>query len=246
MRLTFSRWHQHCKQDSHNPLNAGKAIFFFAQDATQPGLWPNTYTWDGHVQLSCCSAYLQLTDWFSWLACAVCRKCARVVGEVLGKYHPHGDTAVYDSLVRMAQPFTLRSPLVSPCSSPHLPAYRDIACQKLSLLQARCLCLTFCIAKQQSRPSWHCCILNVSRDCPHQAAVQHGHKQVSKVGLRQQLRCSNWQRYAHGIWGSHMQDSVSALKFYLEKLMWADSRGCQNVLAAHIAACRCLVTSSSP
>ncbi|KAK9865144.1 hypothetical protein WJX84_006152 [Apatococcus fuscideae] len=41
------------------------------------------------------------------------RKCARVVGEVLGKYHPHGDTAVYDSLVRMAQPFTLRSPLVS-------------------------------------------------------------------------------------------------------------------------------------
>ena len=31
------------------------------------------------------------------------RKCARVVGEVLGKFHPHGDTAVYDSLVRMAQ-----------------------------------------------------------------------------------------------------------------------------------------------
>ena len=33
------------------------------------------------------------------------RKCARVVGEVLGKYHPHGDTAVYDALVRMAQGF---------------------------------------------------------------------------------------------------------------------------------------------
>ena len=33
------------------------------------------------------------------------RKCARVVGEVLGKYHPHGDTAVYDALVRMAQDF---------------------------------------------------------------------------------------------------------------------------------------------
>lgn len=31
------------------------------------------------------------------------RKCARIVGEVLGKYHPHGDTAVYDALVRMAQ-----------------------------------------------------------------------------------------------------------------------------------------------
>jgi DNA gyrase subunit A len=36
------------------------------------------------------------------------KKCARVVGEVLGKYHPHGDTAVYDSLVRMAQPFSTR------------------------------------------------------------------------------------------------------------------------------------------
>lgn len=40
------------------------------------------------------------------------RKCARVVGEVLGKYHPHGDTAVYDALVRLAQPFSMRSPLV--------------------------------------------------------------------------------------------------------------------------------------
>jgi DNA gyrase subunit A len=41
------------------------------------------------------------------------RKCARVVGEVLGKYHPHGDTAVYDALVRMAQDFSLRSPLIN-------------------------------------------------------------------------------------------------------------------------------------
>jgi len=39
-------------------------------------------------------------------------KCAKVVGECLGKYHPHGDTALYDSLVRMAQPFSLRYPLV--------------------------------------------------------------------------------------------------------------------------------------
>ncbi|KAM5551150.1 hypothetical protein ABKV19_026134 [Rosa sericea] len=39
-------------------------------------------------------------------------KCARVVGEVLGKFHPHGDSAVYDSLVRMAQDFSLRSPLI--------------------------------------------------------------------------------------------------------------------------------------
>jgi len=40
------------------------------------------------------------------------KKCARIVGEVLGKYHPHGDTAVYDSLVRMVQDFSLRYPLV--------------------------------------------------------------------------------------------------------------------------------------
>jgi DNA gyrase subunit A len=36
-----------------------------------------------------------------------------VVGEVLGKYHPHGDTAVYDALVRMAQDFSMRAPLIN-------------------------------------------------------------------------------------------------------------------------------------
>lgn len=40
------------------------------------------------------------------------KKSARVVGDVLGKYHPHGDTAVYDSIVRMVQPFSLRYPLI--------------------------------------------------------------------------------------------------------------------------------------
>lgn len=40
------------------------------------------------------------------------RKCARVVGEVLGKYHPHGDVAVYDALVRMAQVFSSNTPLI--------------------------------------------------------------------------------------------------------------------------------------
>ena len=40
------------------------------------------------------------------------RKCARIVGDTLGKYHPHGDMAVYDSLVRMAQEFSMRYPLV--------------------------------------------------------------------------------------------------------------------------------------
>ena len=40
------------------------------------------------------------------------KKSARVVGDVIGKYHPHGDTAVYDTIVRMAQPFSLRYMLV--------------------------------------------------------------------------------------------------------------------------------------
>jgi len=41
-------------------------------------------------------------------------KCARVTGEVMGKYHPHGDSAIYDALVRMGQSFSLRHPLVHP------------------------------------------------------------------------------------------------------------------------------------
>ena len=40
------------------------------------------------------------------------KKCARVVGDVIGKYHPHGDTAVYDTMVRLAQTFSVRYPLV--------------------------------------------------------------------------------------------------------------------------------------
>ena len=39
-------------------------------------------------------------------------KSARIVGDVMGKYHPHGDSAIYDALVRMAQPFSMRVPLV--------------------------------------------------------------------------------------------------------------------------------------
>ena len=40
------------------------------------------------------------------------KKCARVVGDVIGKYHPHGDQAVYDTLVRLAQDFAVRYPLI--------------------------------------------------------------------------------------------------------------------------------------
>ena len=41
------------------------------------------------------------------------RKSARIVGDVMGKYHPHGDSAIYDAMVRMAQEFSMRLPLVS-------------------------------------------------------------------------------------------------------------------------------------
>lgn len=40
------------------------------------------------------------------------KKSARIVGEVLGKYHPHGDTAIYDAMVRMTQDWSLRVPLI--------------------------------------------------------------------------------------------------------------------------------------
>ncbi|MEC8876870.1 MAG: DNA gyrase subunit A, partial [Pseudomonadota bacterium] len=40
------------------------------------------------------------------------KKCARIVGDVMGKFHPHGDQAIYDSLVRMAQNFSTRAPLI--------------------------------------------------------------------------------------------------------------------------------------
>ena len=40
------------------------------------------------------------------------RKSARIVGDVLGKYHPHGDLSVYDAMVRLAQPFSMRVPLI--------------------------------------------------------------------------------------------------------------------------------------
>lgn len=59
-------------------------------------------------------------------------KSARIVGDVMGKYHPHGDTAIYDSMVRMAQPFSLNTPLVdghgnfgSPDDSPAASRYTE-------------------------------------------------------------------------------------------------------------------------
>src|SRR3954465_948615 len=42
-----------------------------------------------------------------------CRKSPRIVGDVIGKYHPHGDSAIYDAMVRMAQNFSMRLPLIS-------------------------------------------------------------------------------------------------------------------------------------
>ncbi len=45
------------------------------------------------------------------------RKCAKIVGEVMGKYHPHGDQAIYDALARMAQDWSLRLPLATSVTS---------------------------------------------------------------------------------------------------------------------------------
>ncbi|MEK7174432.1 MAG: DNA gyrase subunit A, partial [Patescibacteria group bacterium] len=54
--------------------------------------------------------------WGMWdsgsTADAKLKKCANTVGEVMGKYHPHGDSSIYDSLVRMVQDFSLRYPLI--------------------------------------------------------------------------------------------------------------------------------------
>ena len=68
------------------------------------------------------------------------KKCARIVGDVLGRYHPHGDTAVYDSLARMVQPFSLRYPLINgqgnfgsvDGDSPAAMRYTEARLQKLS------------------------------------------------------------------------------------------------------------------
>ncbi len=55
---------------------------------------------------------LYAMDKLSLSAGAKYKKSARIVGDVIGQYHPHGDTSVYDALVRMAQPFAMRMPLV--------------------------------------------------------------------------------------------------------------------------------------
>ena len=69
-------------------------------------------------------------------------KSARVTGEVMGKYHPHGDSAIYDSLVRMAQDFSLRHRLIepqgnfgyTPDDSPAAARYTECRLDPLALL----------------------------------------------------------------------------------------------------------------
>jgi DNA gyrase subunit A len=69
-------------------------------------------------------------------------KCGRVVGDVMGNYHPHGDSALYDALVRMAQPWSLRYPLIDPQGNFGSPgndpaaAYRYTECRLQSLAMA--------------------------------------------------------------------------------------------------------------
>ncbi|HYW94024.1 MAG TPA: DNA gyrase subunit A, partial [Bacteroidales bacterium] len=68
------------------------------------------------------------------------KKSARIVGEVLGKYHPHGDSSVYDTMVRMAQPWSLRYPLVDgqgnfgsvDGDSPAAMRYTEVRLQKIA------------------------------------------------------------------------------------------------------------------
>ncbi len=73
-------------------------------------------------------------------------KSSRVVGEVMGKYHPHGDTAIYDALVRMAQPFSMRLPLVdghgnfgSPDDGPAAMRYTEARLAPAALLMTTAL-----------------------------------------------------------------------------------------------------------
>jgi Type IIA topoisomerase (DNA gyrase/topo II, topoisomerase IV), A subunit len=56
------------------------------------------------------------------------KKSARIVGDVIGKYHPHGDNAVYDALVRMVQDFSLRYPLIDQGTSDRWTATRPRRC----------------------------------------------------------------------------------------------------------------------
>jgi DNA gyrase subunit A len=69
-------------------------------------------------------------------------KCGRVVGDVMGNYHPHGDSALYDALVRMAQPWSLRYPLIDPQGNFGSPgndpaaAYRYTECRLQNLAMA--------------------------------------------------------------------------------------------------------------
>ena len=68
------------------------------------------------------------------------KKSARVVGDVIGKYHPHGDASVYDALVRMAQPWSMRSPLIDgqgnfgsiDGDSPAAMRYTEVRMQRLT------------------------------------------------------------------------------------------------------------------
>ncbi len=68
-------------------------------------------------------------------------KCGRLVGEVMGKYHPHGDVAIYDALVRMGQPFSLRHPLIdghgnfgSPADPPAAMRYTECRLAPLAMV----------------------------------------------------------------------------------------------------------------
>ena len=75
------------------------------------------------------------------------KKSARIVGEVIGKYHPHGDTAVYETMVRMAQDFSYRYPLVTATAT----SVRSTATARRPCDIPKRVCLKF---------RWSCCAIS--------------------------------------------------------------------------------------
>ena len=80
-------------------------------------------------------------------------KCGRVVGDVMGNYHPHGDSAIYDALVRMAQPWSLRYPLIDPQGNFGSPGNDPAAAYALHRVPAAARWPWRCCATSTRRPS---------------------------------------------------------------------------------------------
>jgi len=129
-----------------------------------------------------------------------------VVGEVLGKYHPHGDTAVYNALVRLAQDFSMHAPLVGPvstltsvscgCSQLCMSAWRPIELH-LSLGSLRCACCRVCGLATAVMNGCLCGTFSLEDVCRQ--------TQVSA--------CLHLQISGHGNFGSIDNDPAAAMRY---------------------------------